>query len=665
MKNNIKLIKAGLLFVLVFAAGCKDYRTVNSVSEKEKIDKAIESVVLDYPGKENILASAAERAKITSSGYDKKAYTIEFKADVPNNTERKTDITFVLNGSVVSKERTYMITGFKQPSPNPSPQESIDEEAGKVKIDVPGKAAMLVTDLTQDKIEDSDYDKGKYLIEYKNIQKDEANRRADITFVLKLKGGALESRQRTVTVDGFKHLELTTITAEELITAAGLNKGGMTASSAAGKIAEGNSVSSNIVFTANKIVSYDDKTGKLKVSVKGTKDGKVFDQVIELEGFTHPYAKSPRSLRKCEFNFDNAIEHNMSLDKYIIEVNKDIKSYLTFSFGLENSADIISLGEENDNYILSAEVIKDGEELKVNPSYKIKYRKLEEGQTVPAVETEPYNVSYGEFSKQKRPYFNEKNVFDYVLLKVKDDLINVDQNKFASEFYAMAKGLGATPGGLINEAGVFKKYKDIYAEKEDGEHMAIKLAAGLYNPKTDVSADDYKGALTLRYCIDVEDKMAPNPQTGVTAISESRIYEGFRIINEAALNELFTCTLVKGESDKIQSSDKDAWQEAWRKKNILKQSLLKGEFGSYIVEQILLPPAKDSYHLSINAYKPSEVFALSEKQGLSKGRNDEFILINNIQVEKKGGEAGEMDLHITFSFEGHGAAIVKTIRPLV
>ena len=103
----------------------------------------------------------------------------------------------------------------------------------------------------------------------------------------------------------------------DVLTAFGLQRGNITASAAAKKIATGTSAGS-ITFTQKTAVSYDDQAGTFTVKVKGTKNGKPFDKTISLTGFTHPLAeKTIQLLDACELNLDDAIEHNYSLEKYI------------------------------------------------------------------------------------------------------------------------------------------------------------------------------------------------------------------------------------------------------------------------------------------------------------------------------------------------------------
>jgi hypothetical protein len=84
---------------------------------------------------------------------------------------------------------------------NLSPQKKIDAEVDKVTLAVPEKEAMTAQELTGEKITAADFDK-TYTIEYVGIHADNAERTAAIEF--RLTKGTLHSKERTITIMGFK-----------------------------------------------------------------------------------------------------------------------------------------------------------------------------------------------------------------------------------------------------------------------------------------------------------------------------------------------------------------------------------------------------------------------------------------------------------------------------
>lgn len=466
------------------------------------------------------------------------------------------------------------------------------------------------------------------------------------------------------------------LTEKELFTLFGLKsqKGQITASAAAKKIAEKNGQTvENYTFEEARYLAYDDEKGTFTVKVKGKKDGKVFDKIFNVSGFTHPYDRQlwgvDKSDKKGELKLDAGIEDNLSVKKFIEKANADngsnIKDFFvnTLAFSLSDGTTIVTLGE-TDGYKLTAQLKEEGtDKIKIVPIYTIKMHKK------PADGTETVEDKPGDIGSVTtsliRDYFKADDVFEYVLSKVKNDFVNVNPGIFASDFYAQVAALKVSPAGLLKmgEGSVFKKYKDLYAVKGENEYMALSIDAAVYtgSDPNAIEADDYAGSLGLRYCISTTDNIAP-PQTDVKAISEKKEYTGFRKINETSLKDLFTFTLVKGDVDPDMTNEK--LKAKWKNKYIQKKALLKGEFGSYeVMGNILAPPAKNSYHLSINGEQPQSVFALQPNQWRSKGLNDKWILLKHIYVEKKGGSDGDLELSIECYFEGNGEPITIKLSP--
>lgn len=84
---------------------------------------------------------------------------------------------------------------------NLSPQKKIDAEVDKVTLAVPKKEAMTAPELTSEKITATGFAE-PYVMQYVNIAGNAAAQKADITF--RLKNGSLHSKERTITIMGFK-----------------------------------------------------------------------------------------------------------------------------------------------------------------------------------------------------------------------------------------------------------------------------------------------------------------------------------------------------------------------------------------------------------------------------------------------------------------------------
>ncbi len=549
----------------------------------------------------------------------------------------------------------FLAIGCKGPQDQVSPQKVIDNEVEKVVLDVSGKMGMTASELTKDKITASGYDSGTYEIEYRDIKPDDAKRIVSVTFILKK--NSLQSKERTVTITGFKikdtinpppspvpETENITIEETELLSAVGLTKGEQTASAAAKKIAaeQGHTVGA-LAFTEAQALSYDDEAGTFAVKIKGTKGGKSFEQEMTVSGFTYPYASPLTSVQTCTFNLDAAIEDNLSIDKYIEKINPEIGNHLTFKVLLENHR-VISLGD-TEAYRFTVQARKDNDQLKVsNINYTLKYRKCSAGGAETA-EEKPYETMQSVVLQQKKPYFTEENVFQYVLSKTDETFIKVSSNEFASIFYALAHEHGSTPDDLLDMT-IIQKYIDCYATKDADEHLAIKITAGLYNAKNGtISADDSEGTLTLQYCITTKEKLANHinnsSESTITAISKSITKSGFRKANAETLKALFEFKVEKQGG----GTAADA-QAAWRTYQFPTPSnnwpLLSEDY-----QAKPLPSFNDKkFRITINAVEtPQDFFAVENATHLSKGSGDAKILLKGVVLNKT---AGTIDLKATF-----------------
>ena len=619
---------------LIFA-GCKtDSGAEYNLSPQKKIDAEVDKVTLVVPAKAVMTANQLTADKITAAGFTA-PYVMQYVNIAGNAAAQKADITFRLkNGSLHSKERTITVMGFKKPNASPTPQETINAEVEKVTLDVPAKETMTANQLTADKITATGYD-APYTIHYVHIAGNAAERKAEITF--HLENGSLHSKERIITIAGFKPLAQTyPITESDVLTAFSLMRGMQSASEAAKKIAAGKGKTvDTYAFTEASAKSYDDEAGTFTVNVKGTKDGKSFDAEITVTGFTHPYASPLQSLVKCEFDLTPAIEENLSLDTYVSRINAAPSPYLHFEARLENGKNVM-LGDAA-QYTLKAQISKDGDGLKAASKYFLKYKKLVAG-GAEITEEEMYTV--GSLRTQKQAYFTADDVFRHVLTKAGGgDFIKVSSDEFASSFCTLARNTGTTPYGLLDMTKI-QKYIDLYKTKDANEHLAVKLSAGLYNAKNSgISANDTEGTLTLQYCITTEEELAKQTKgqlPNTAAISEQITKTGFKKADKDTLKKLFEFKILNASNGS--GEPKAEWKKYQIGNGYRGSPLVKAEGNKYKAYKFPLTAGKP-FRLTINdSENPADVFALSSKAGLSKIAGDKYILITHLTLTKNMGE---------------------------
>ena len=448
----------------------------------------------------------------------------------------------------------------------------------------------------------------------------------------------------------------------DVLTAFGLQRGSITASAAAKKIATG-TPAGGITFTKNTAVSYDDQAGTFTVKVKGTKNGRPFDKTLSLTGFTHPLAgKTIQSLNACELNLDDAIEHNYSLEKYITEVKKDPsgkKLVKKLSFLLNDGTTPIELGE-HDGYTLTAKAQATGTQVWVQPSVKIVFRKLTEGGTETLTDSTDFEFTHLK-DQLTKDYFTEQDVFKYILDKTADIAVKVDSKEFASSFYAFAKESGQAPANLFTKefTDAVKKYADLYQSKDANEHLALNISYGAFQPKHGgIDADDYTGTLKINLCIATERQIAD--QSGIEVSKPVEKSEFASIPDDAALakkNHLFFNLIPKAS---LSSDDKTSWKNKAFSRALLR---INESNGNAIIDNPF--GGSDSlFHLCVNSENTNPTAYLGSAGaaygGASKTKNNKVIFIEHIQLEKK---SGNESLEVQVTLKGSGSALKITAEP--
>lgn len=452
------------------------------------------------------------------------------------------------------------------------------------------------------------------------------------------------------------------LTEAELLSAFSLEKGSITASAAAKKIATG-TPAGGITFTEKTAVSYDDEAGTFTVKVKGTKNGKPFDKTLSLTGFTHPLKdKLIQSLDSCELNLDDAIEHNYSLEKYIEEVNKDpsgAKLVKKLSFMLSGGTTTIELGE-HDGYTLTAKAQATGTQVWVQPKVKIVFRKLTEGGTETLTDSTPFGFTHLK-TQLTKDYFTEQDVFKYILDKTADIAVKVDSTKFASSFYAGAKSTGQAPADLFTDAfkAEIKKYTDLYQTRDTDELLAIdKITYGIAQLKNGgIDADDYTGTVTVDLCIATSEQVTA--QTGITAIKQIKKSGFAKITNANELNQQVFFTVISDPNP----SPADV--QAWKEKSFENYPLLRvdNNNGTITPNPITNPLPGGSgkpFQLCVNGTDNLASQLGCRHFGASLTKNRKSIFIENIVLDKK---LNETDLKITVQLKGSGPFLTIITKP--
>ena len=462
---------------------------------------------------------------------------------------------------------------------------------------------------------------------------------------------------------------------DDLVSAFSLTKSDITASDAAKKIKTETPTVTGLTFTEKKIISYDDKSGTFTVEVKGTKDGKNFSNRITAEGFSHPYSSTPLSKNYGDkIILDEAMENNLKLDDFINKLKNAANpgDYLDLSFNLENGKTIDFKNSEKP-YKLTATFTKTSDgKIKVSPKYAPVYKKLAEGGTED-VKEENMGAVGPAFKDIEYEYFTEKDVFEYVQEKIKDDILKVPTDTFASSIYAFAKYQNSTPNNIFNvgDGSKFKKYQNTY--KKDGGHIKIVNGSGdsdllsyaIFDPKNSgIEADDFSGTIKVNFYVQKESvisEVIAGNYSGPAIETVSAEKSGFMKVTKEFLEKNFLFSLnISGNK----ATAKSKW---------LPRSFNTELLGARTPEGFQLKNAAlvdydnhktDDYYLSVNGGTSLNDLAVQSKQYVSfakgKAPNEYTLLITSIRMEKK---INEKELYLAFYFKGSYEPIKLTVTP--
>ncbi|MGP1475024.1 MAG: lipoprotein 17-related variable surface protein [Treponema sp.] len=460
---------------------------------------------------------------------------------------------------------------------------------------------------------------------------------------------------------------------DDLVSAFSLTKGDITASDAAKKIKTETPTGTGLTFTEKKIISYDDKSGTFTVEVKGNKGGKSFSNRITAEGFSHPYSSTPSSKNYGDkIILDEAMENNLKLDDFINKLKNAANpgDYLDLSFNLENGKTIDFKNSEKP-YKLTAKFTKNGDKIKISPKYALIYRSLTEGGTE-ETKTENIEVIGPAFLNIGYDYFKETDVFDYVAKKVRDDILKVPTDTFASSIYAFAKYQNITPNNIFNvgDGSKFKKYQDTY--KKDGGHIKIVNGSGdsdlsyaIFDPKNSgIEADDFSGTIKVNFYVQKTANIAAVNTGAHGAPSVKPVHvekSGFMKITKEFLEKNFLFSLnISGNK----ATAKSKWLPRTFNTELLGEKTPEG-FQLKNAALVNYDNHKtDDYYLSVNGGTSLNDLAVESKQYVSvakgKAPNEYTLLITSIRMEKK---INEKELYLAFYFKGSNNPIKLTVNP--
>ncbi|QTQ11030.1 hypothetical protein HRI96_01785 [Treponema parvum] len=454
----------------------------------------------------------------------------------------------------------------------------------------------------------------------------------------------------------------------DVLEAFGLTKGKQSAFEAEQKITSGSSAVPAIVFTQKDVTAYDDEAGTFTVKVKGTKNGNPFDKEMAVNGFANPYASQPWSINsndgKGELKLDEGIERNLSIEKYIAEAYPTIADFFKapLAFSLANGTSV-TLGD-CDYYKLEATLAKEGtDKIKIVPVYTVKnHKKAADGSdTVTEKECKDFTRSKESLTK---PYFTEKDVFDHILEKVKNDesFIKTDPGSFASGVYAFAM-VAQVAGDIFDESKI-SHYVNLYATKGNG-HLEIKdITAGVYNIRNGgIKADDYEGTLTVDYYIATKDLVA---QAAPSAHEISKLHmvtrSGFKKIKPETVKNEFVFEIRKIGSG---GGTKQKWLNRLINTVLIqkKEATIHDNYDNWFeINDTLTDEDSSGYYLRLNGRAYSNCKPASGNQFLLKtnSASEPDILVERLSLQKN---KDEENLIISMQFMGKSDTVDISVKP--
>ncbi len=448
------------------------------------------------------------------------------------------------------------------------------------------------------------------------------------------------------------------ITESEILNAFSLSKGEERASVAAKKIANesnGTGVAA-ITFESCEALAYDDEAGTFSVKVKGQKDSKGFDKEFDISGFRNPYdANIVSVVEEVTFNFNEAMENDTKLSDFITAGNHNLGSVLVnakFKIGSKT----LTVGT-TDDYRLNFTLSSIGSDvIKLTADYNVKFQKKRRGDAFETSEMKNNNALFNNISENlKKPYFTLNELYLYLLDKAGDGILQVYSNRFASEFYSLSKNLSVTHGDLLSNNSI-QTIIDKYSGT--GGQYQIEIDSAIFNPRNEgILADDYKGSITVNYCIasknQIQDMLGGvtgyEPIVAISTFTKS----GYKMIDSDVAKSLFQFEVsVTNPSE-------------WNKLKLNNFYLLKkgpsdpSGYDTYIVSDL---KKAGSYELKVNESDPIDVFATEPPKCFSVGKNGELIFLEEILLDKEE-HSDTLKVRIKFVGEIEGGYLDWEVSP--
>ncbi len=173
----------------------------------------LQKITVDVENKTEKLAKDIKPEDLKFENYDSNKYNVkDIKIEVKD--EKTISVKFKLENKTTKKtsvEKILEISGFKETTTK-TPQQLLEEELAKVKVDVENKTEKLAKDIKPEDLKFEGFGTN-YEISAKSVQKIDGQDKVLVKFKLKDTKNNIESEEKEITLEGFKH----EATVEELL----------------------------------------------------------------------------------------------------------------------------------------------------------------------------------------------------------------------------------------------------------------------------------------------------------------------------------------------------------------------------------------------------------------------------------------------------------------
>lgn len=396
-------------------------------------------------------------------------------------------------------------------------------------------------------------------------------------------------------------------------------------------------------ITSGKITAYEDNengTGSLTIRINGSSGNQTFsDKEITLNNFKNPYLSYISATNSFELNLDEAIKKNMILADFIAFGNENIETVCNnIDFYLKSTNAKVSVKDKNNpHYKLELTLKADNStSLSVEvKKYAVVLHKSTDGLT--DIETSIDKTSISTLQPIQKPYFTEKDVFEYIAKQEEKRIIKTTgfEEIFASEYYA-----GGKEGKMIPPIfNTLDTYQAIYTKNNDlKKYLDIPhIMVGISNIQSGgITADDINGRLHFSWYITTQDNWDQTEENSTTGSTpKDATIEGFKKVNSDYFLANFMSVIFKGDK----YAQKIGTEEKWKQ---------------YRTTFIVLQPNEDAYRVDDTIRKKDRIFyleflhlddfsnflAMGHKHFLSSNfQKTNLLLIRGITLRKKAGHS--------------------------